>query len=323
MKLAHCGGAQPAVLGLLSATAAAAVMLRLSRDQITNAFGIAATQMAGLTTAGGTMTKPFQVGKAAMNGVISAQLAVRGMTAPHDTLDNEATGFFAVLLQENVKPDLSSLAGPWQILQNGFKSYASCQLTHAPFEAARQLRGRVDPQAVRSIRALVNPLAPKMAKFATPQTVTESRFSISYAVALGLRGHDGVPSDFSDVQLADGALRRISDLVEVVPVDAIDRSAAQLELRCDDGTVLTAATDAASGEMGRRLGWPELRSKFMAATTTYTADGMPHCWKRYAASKSRAVLRRSQQRSSVRVVARALAIPAKFSLGVSPLRLVG
>jgi len=266
LTLAHRGWHPTSTLGTLSAAVAASVMLRLDRERLKDAIGLACTQFAGLTLSGGTMAKPFQVGKAAMTGIMCAELAADGMTAPHDVLDNDTNGILAVLLQQRVRPDMTSLSRPWRILHNGFKAYASCQLTHAPFEAAKQLHGKIDGNAVRSIRILVNPLAPKMARYTRPSTSTESRFSISYAVALGLLGYRAAPTDFDEPQLSDSRLRHINNLVEVVSVDSIERSGAQIELQSADGSLLAATTKTALGSPDRPLGWPELEAKFAMAT---------------------------------------------------------
>src|SRR5947207_9022664 len=74
------------VFGRLCAAAAASALLRLNAEQVLHALGAAATQTGGLTASFGTMAKPVHAGKAAMDGVVAAQLAAAGFTA--------ATGLF-------------------------------------------------------------------------------------------------------------------------------------------------------------------------------------------------------------------------------------
>src|SRR5919197_5856847 len=74
------------VFGRLGAAAAAAVLLRLDAEQALHALGAAATQTSGLVASFGTMAKPFHAGKAAMEGIVAAQLAAAGFAA--------ATGLF-------------------------------------------------------------------------------------------------------------------------------------------------------------------------------------------------------------------------------------
>jgi 2-methylcitrate dehydratase PrpD len=276
VNLAHHGWHPTGVLGHLSATAAAAALLHLDRTQIANALGLAATQSAGLMASAGSMAKPFHVGKAAMNGVMAAELAARGLDATHDVLDNETTGLFASLRQQKLRSQFDSLGDVWQITRNTFKPYAACQLTHAPFETAQRLKNEFRGKHACAIRAFVNPLAPKVASKTHPQTPNEAKFSIAYCVALGLSGHAAIPSDFSAAQIANAALMSMVDRVEVVPTEAMERWASRVEVDCEDGTGLTAEIEAVLGSLDRPLGWPELESKFMTVTEPIYGDNARH-----------------------------------------------
>src|SRR5437762_12200665 len=121
------------VFGRLGAAAAASALLRLSAEQVLHALGAAATQTGGLTASFGTMAKPFHAGKAAMDGVVAAQLAAAGLTA--------ATGLFEPRggLDTALVPDRSVTCAPldtpgdlsgWRIQCNSFKPSAACHLTH-------------------------------------------------------------------------------------------------------------------------------------------------------------------------------------------------
>jgi 2-methylcitrate dehydratase PrpD len=63
------------VFGRAGAAAVASVLLRLNDTQIRYALGIAATTAGGLVGSFGTHGKPFHAGKAAMDGIMAAQLA--------------------------------------------------------------------------------------------------------------------------------------------------------------------------------------------------------------------------------------------------------
>ena len=65
--------------GIFGATAAACKLMGLTAGQIRSAFGIAASMAAGLTVNLGTMVKPLHMGRAAENGIVSAQLAAVGI----------------------------------------------------------------------------------------------------------------------------------------------------------------------------------------------------------------------------------------------------
>src|SRR5439155_129039 len=69
-------------IGTLGCAAAAARLLRLDVIQTRHALAIAATHASGLKENFGSMTKPYHAGHAARNGILAAQLAREGLTAP-------------------------------------------------------------------------------------------------------------------------------------------------------------------------------------------------------------------------------------------------
>src|SRR5204862_6522462 len=74
-------------VGSFSSPAAAGRMLGLSDKQLAVAFGIAATQAAGLKSHFGTMCKPLHAGTASEHGLRAARLAAKGFTARGDSLE--------------------------------------------------------------------------------------------------------------------------------------------------------------------------------------------------------------------------------------------
>src|SRR5207245_9434661 len=81
--------------GPFGSAAACARLLRFEPSKILNAFGLVASQSGGLRENFGTMTKPFQAGRAAESGVASADLVALGWTAAVQILEAEGGGFHA------------------------------------------------------------------------------------------------------------------------------------------------------------------------------------------------------------------------------------
>ena len=86
-KLQYKGFHPSSIFGRFSAAATAAVLLGLDRAQIANALGVAGTTAGGLNASFGTMSKPFHLGKAAMDGMLAADLAREGFEAATHLLD--------------------------------------------------------------------------------------------------------------------------------------------------------------------------------------------------------------------------------------------
>ena len=70
--------------GALGARQHARRLRGLNASQTTYALGMAATEGGGLRDNFGSMTKPFQAGRAAENGTVAAELAALGWTAAHN-----------------------------------------------------------------------------------------------------------------------------------------------------------------------------------------------------------------------------------------------
>ena len=109
--------------GVFIAAAAAAQILGLDAHQTQHAFGIAASQAAGLMAVqDGAMTKSFHSGRAAQSGVYAAQLARFGYTGIPDVLDGTYGTFFSSFLDEWSEPALTvGLGTRWETLRVGFK----------------------------------------------------------------------------------------------------------------------------------------------------------------------------------------------------------
>src|SRR5579871_1558619 len=108
------------------AAAAAGSLLKLPAAQMTDALGTAGTQAAGLWefNADGAMSKHLHPGKAAMNGVLSADLARAGFTGASRILEGDR-GFFAAT---STGPDASRitdrLGTHWKIAENCYKLHS-------------------------------------------------------------------------------------------------------------------------------------------------------------------------------------------------------
>lgn len=262
-RLAASGWHPTGVLGHFSAASAAAALLRLDVLQIADALGLAATQAGGLQASGGSMAKPFHVGKAAMNGVMAAELALLGMDANTALLDEPRSGILGSLLQEEILARFDGLGREWQIHANTFKPYAACQLTHAPHEAARGLADGFRPEGLREIRVHVNPLARQVAGRERADTPLEGKFCIAYCVALGLRGHPADLSGFTEERLEDAGLRRLVEITRIVTSDGVERCASRVELDYGAAGTRQAETRAVRGSPERPLTWSDLDEKFL------------------------------------------------------------
>ena len=264
VRISRQGWHSTGVLGRVSAAAAASVLRGLDRTRIGHALGCAATQSSGLVASFGTMAKPFHAGKAAMDGLIAAELAANGLEACLTAFD-AADGLFASLLQDSAAiPRLDGLGERWEILRNAFKPYAACQLTHASIDAARALAPKFKVTDIAAVRARVSPMAAQIANKTRPTSPTEGKFSLAYCVASALSGNAVAAADFAPARIADADLQALSTRVAVLPTDGIERWGAELEVELRGGAVERATIPVALGSPENPMGWPDLERKFLA-----------------------------------------------------------
>src|SRR6185437_1472943 len=179
-------------VGSFSATAAAGRMLGLTDQQLAVAFGIAATQAAGLKANFGTMCKPLHAGTASEHGLRAARLAQKGFTARGDSL--ECDQGFASSQSDSLDAG-KALGDPpqgWHLRNNLFKYHAACYMTHAPIECAKQIRlkSNFPPERVKKIVLRIDAGADKVCNIEQPRTGLEAKFSLRQTVAMALTGVD-------------------------------------------------------------------------------------------------------------------------------------
>ena len=253
------------VFGRLGAAAAGAALLRLDAGRALHALGAAATQVGGLTASFGTMAKPFHAGKAAMDGVIAAQLAAAGFVAASGLME-PGGGLDDALVQDRAAAIAPVDLSGWRILDNSFKPYAACHLVHPAVDAARALRGNRDLAALRAVRAEIGALAHQITggKSGLPATPLEGKFDLKYCVAAALHGQNLSAADFREPWRPDPAVCATAG--KVLPRVSPDRGFASARLALDfaDGDSIGADIPVAKGHPGNPLTWDDMWQKFDA-----------------------------------------------------------
>lgn len=263
------------VLGRIASAAAAAAFLALDADRAAHAVALATTQASGLRSALGSMAKPFQVGRAAADGITCAQLARSGFDAAPDLLDPEG-GFARAFVQDGsahlATLDADTLGADWAVLKTSFKPYACLHGIHPSIDAARAIAAGIDPDAVTAITAYVAPGVKKVGHFSDPKTPLEGKFSVAFCVALALSGRVAGATDFTADTVKDPAIRRLTALVDVHPEEGRKMLDSAVEVTLADGRVLRGETALSLGHPGNPMDWVGLGEKFMTLTEPVLHD---------------------------------------------------
>ncbi|MEZ5661491.1 MAG: MmgE/PrpD family protein [Burkholderiaceae bacterium] len=132
-----------ATAGAFGAAAAAGSLLGLSAPALRDAMGHAGSVAGGLwqTRHEPSMTKSWHNARAAQHGLLAAELAAQGFTAPHRILEGES-GLFAAMCTDP-RAQAITVDAPWALFETGIKPWPACRHAHAALEAALCLRAQL------------------------------------------------------------------------------------------------------------------------------------------------------------------------------------
>jgi 2-methylcitrate dehydratase PrpD len=261
--------------GALGAAAAAGTLLGLDAERLSNALGVACSQAGGLLefVSDGAWTKRFHGGWASHAGIIAAELARFGMTAPRTAIE----GKFGYLHAYS-GAGMPELLAPGQgehlaILQTALKYYPCNYYIQSVNDAILQLAQRDDlrPEAIRGIvvhtvRAAMPLVCEPIEQKRNPRVMIDAQFSVPFNVALGLTTKRVSFVDFTPENFSAPTIRRLMDLTtcKVDPVLDAEYPAAwpaRVEIALVDGRTLCASVQHAKGDPRNPLSQEEVIAK--------------------------------------------------------------
>jgi 2-methylcitrate dehydratase PrpD len=270
----------PPILGAFGAAAAAARLLKLSPQQVNDAFSLLLCQVScpgEIKYSADTVIRAVREAFPARAAVIAASLAAGGVRGFDQPFEGKG-GFFRLYVGGAYDPDviLDGLGRTFWIERLSFKPWPSCRGTHGYIEAVLDLTRKqglrwTDVAAIHLEGGEVQQMLfePEGQK-KRPATAIDAKFSLPFTVALALvRGRVGL-DDFTAESLADPDLLSVAQRVsyERRPDWGRDRAAsAALTVTLESGTVLTAQVDTPLGHPDRPLSDEQLRAKFRACAS--------------------------------------------------------
>lgn len=227
--------------GALGAAAAAGKILDLDEQRMCWAFGIAATQAAGLREMAGTMCKSFVHGRSAQNGMSAAFLAQRSFTSSERVIE-APRGFANVLAPAHRLEEITEgLGSRYEILLNTYKPHACGVVVHPVIDGCIELREahKIEPGQVASVALRVHPLALKLAGTSDPSGGLESKWSVHHSAAVALCDGAAGEKQYTDERVRDPKVARLRARV---------RAEADASLREDEARVTVVLVDGRSWE---------------------------------------------------------------------------
>lgn len=259
-------------VGTIAATAAAANILGLDAGAAADALGIGATQCAGLYGARmGAMTKRFHAGRAAQSGVIAAALARRGFTGSRTALEQPAGGFFSTLC-DGADPEAAcrELGSRWELLEVGFKAYASCASTHTTVDAIDRLMQRgVTAANLARLRIFMSRKGRDNVGWKyVPAGVVAAQMNGHYTAAVKLLDGAVFIEQFDESRLADPSVMAMIERIRIEHEPAFDaggaamRHAVRVQAELADGRTLSETVEQRRGSSKYPLTREEIERKF-------------------------------------------------------------
>lgn len=257
--------------GTFGGAATAAHAMGLDADGVQRALGLAGTQAAGLNTffESGDMTKSLHPGKAAMNGVLSAQLAALGMTSPPGILEHPKGYLAAFSLEPKAAALTDGLGSTWEILQNGFKFFPSILASHSPIQATLAIVAKHRPDPSRIARITNETYDTVKSHFSSKEaaTVMAARVSVRYCIAAAAVDGLLTQAQFAAARIHDPLIRRVLERTEVIADPELNKLypanfPARVTITMEDGQSFTETVMLPKGDPGAPLSDAELEDKF-------------------------------------------------------------
>jgi len=257
--------------GTFGAAACAAKALGLDADGVQRALGLAGTQAAGLNTffESGDMTKSIHPGKAAFNGILSAQLAQLGATSPPDMLEHPKGYLNAYSTEPKPHKLTEGLGTTWEILQNGFKYFPSILASHAPIQATLALvrKHAIDPAQIARISNETYNTVKSHFSNKDVSTVMAARVSVPYCIAIAAVDGKLTQAQFAPARINDPLLREVLAHTEIVADAELnqlypDKFPARVTITLKNGASFQETVLFPKGDPQDPLSAGELEAKF-------------------------------------------------------------
>ena len=250
--------------GVFGATIAAARLLKLDRDQVVSALGLAGAQASGLMEMyGPSMQKRFNPGPAARNGITAALMAKLGFTGAATIFDGER-GFLRAFTDAFDLAALTKGLGKDYPVYMEYKAYSCARPIHNAIDCALNIRKQLK-EPIANVSAITMRRHPAWAKYhlnTRPKTYHEAQVSLPYSTAVALIEGNALLPQYQDDKLDDPQILRLSQMIEVVPDDSLPRGVSCLmTLKTTGGAELISQVDHPRGSIENPMSPEDMSNK--------------------------------------------------------------
>jgi 2-methylcitrate dehydratase PrpD len=208
------------MLGTIAAAAAVASLRGHDAAMATRTLGVAASLAGGIVGNFGSMTKPYQVGRAAQSGLLAAKLAEAGLTSTDTAIEDDLGFLRAISPKGNVDTATPAKFGQdWGILRAGIniKLYPVCYAAHRAIDAVIDMR-KANPVKAEDVEAIdleIGETQAEILRVHRPTNGLDAKISGEFAMASAI-----VAGACGNAELTDSFVNRpdVQDLIRKVRI---------------------------------------------------------------------------------------------------------
>ena len=242
-----------------------------NREQLKSTLACAVTSAAGLLEIQeeSSELKPYNVGRAAMDGYMAAEVGRLSIPGPNDILGGKR-GFLAALTDTPHAELLTDFSNEDYATEGIYqKVHAACRHCHPAIDAVLDLRNdlRFDLEDVEKIEVHTYKLAVGSHDHIDIKGISSAKLSTPFSVALAIVKGSAGYADYNDGNLNDYWIKNITRKVKVIEDDELTQRSpgvrgARVTLYLKNGGVFEAPCLYPKGEPENPLSQQELEDKF-------------------------------------------------------------
>lgn len=255
--------------GTIGSAVGSAFAMGMDKQQMKRVLTIAAGSSAGMLEIQeqGSEVKPYNVGRAAMDGLTAAYMGITDFALADDMLGGER-GFFRAFSDNHDVSKLIENTDYFEIERIYVKPYASCRHSHSAVEAAIKIHDKVDSEAIESVIVETYKLGVKGHDHTDIQGVASAKLSTPYAVAAALLYGK---ADLSVFEPLDEKIIRFVAKIRVVEKQELTDECPQKRIAIvtaitKDGASITERVDYAKGDPENPMTEEEMSAKIQQLT---------------------------------------------------------
>lgn len=230
--------------GTIGSALGVAFACGFNKDQMKSTLACAVTSAAGVLEIQeeASELKPYNLGRAAMDGVAAALMGGMALPGPDDILGGKR-GFLSVLTDTPNSEHLTDFSNENYCIEGIYqKLYAACRHCHPAIEAAIATRNDINlqPEQVDKVEVYTYKLAVGGHDHTNIQGISSAKLSTPYSVALGIvKGNAGY-EDFNEDNLHNSDIIGLTNKVSVIEDEQLTAQSpavrgARVVIRLKDG----------------------------------------------------------------------------------------